>query len=57
MAAATVAGLYPTVLDAQNAMGNGFEKEYKPDAHNAAIYSDLYKKYSQAGGFVQQYTK
>jgi L-ribulokinase len=57
MAAATVAGLYPSVLDAQKAMGNGYEKEYKPDERNAAIYADLYKKYSQAGGFVQQYTK
>ena len=30
MAAATVAGLYPTVLDAQKAMGSGYEMEYKP---------------------------
>lgn len=57
MAAATVAGIYPTVSDAQKAMGNGFEKEYKPRPENAKIYSELYKKYGQAGEFVEKYSK
>jgi L-ribulokinase len=57
MAAAVVAGLYPTVLDAQQALGNGYEMEYKPDKANAAVYSDLYKKYGMAGDFVEKYSK
>lgn len=57
MAAATVAGLYPTVLDAQKSMGNGFEMEYKPVAAHAEAYAQLYKAYGEAGGFVEVFTK
>jgi L-ribulokinase len=57
MAAATVAGIYPTVLHAQKAMGNGFETEYKPNSDQALIYEQLYKKYSEAGAFVEQFSK
>jgi L-ribulokinase len=57
MAAATMAGLYPTVLDAQQAMGNGYEKEYKPNKQNVAVYEQLYRKYSQAGEFIEDYSK
>lgn len=57
MAAAAAAGLYPTVLDAQQAMGNGFEMEYKPNAGNVSVYAELYKKYGMAGDFVEKYSK
>lgn len=57
MAAATVAGIYPTVLEAQKHMGSGYETEYKPNAANAAIYRKLYLKYKEAGAFVEQTTK
>ena len=56
MAAATVAGLYPTVLDAQKAMGNGFEMEYKPNNENARKYQLLYEKYSRYGVFIESET-
>jgi L-ribulokinase len=57
MAAATVAGLYPAVLDAQKAMGNGYEMEYKPVKVNALVYDELYARYNEAGAFVEQYSK
>ena len=57
MAAATVAGLYPTVLDAQKAMGNGYEMEYTPNKTNARAYAMLYARYGEAGEFVEQYSK
>jgi L-ribulokinase len=57
MAAATVAGLYHTVPDAQKAMGNGFEMEYKPVKSQAEIYAKLYALYNEAGQFVEQYSK
>jgi L-ribulokinase len=57
MAAATVAGLYPTILDAQRAMGNGYEMEYKPVKVNADAYAKLYSRYSEAGEFVEKYSK
>ena len=53
MAAAVVGGLYPTVLDAQKAMGNGFETEYHPNAENAAKYQELYEQYSQYGQVIE----
>jgi L-ribulokinase len=57
MAAATVAGIYPTVLEAQKNMGSGYETEYKPIAANAAVYEKIYVKYKDAGAFVEQATK
>lgn len=57
MAAATVAGLYPTVLDAQKAMGGGYETEYKPNKANAEKYKALYEKYSRLGNFVESETR
>jgi L-ribulokinase len=57
MAAATVAGIYPNVLEAQKAMGSGYETEYKPDKANAEIYAGLYKRYSEAGSFVEHFSR
>ena len=54
MAAATAAGVYETIEDAQKAMGNGFEAEYRPDPENAARYRDLYDRYSKLGTFIDE---
>ncbi|MBN2001222.1 ribulokinase [candidate division KSB1 bacterium] len=51
--AATAAGLYPSVNDAQAAMGNGFETEYIPDKVKAAAYEKIYKKYQKLGHFIE----
>jgi len=56
MAAAVVGGLYPTITDAQQAMGNGFETEYKPNASNALKYKRLYDHYSRLGELVEKET-
>ena len=53
MAAAVVGGLYPTVLDAQKAMGNGFETEYHPIPENAEKYKLLYQQYSKYGQVIE----
>ncbi len=53
MCAATVAGVYGSIEDAKNHMGNGFEKEYKPRPENAKKYKALYDRYSALGGFVE----
>lgn len=57
MAAAVVAGIYATVEEAQDAMGNGFETEYKPDTENAGKYKTLYEKYSKLGEFIEHSLK
>ena len=41
MCAAAAAGIYLSIHKAQKAMGNGFEKEYKPDKKNAAKYQNV----------------
>ncbi len=58
MCAATAAGIYPNIGDAQKAMGNGFEKEYHPDEENAKKYESLYWRYSKLGEFIEnEFTK
>jgi len=57
MAAAVVGGVYPTVLDAQKAMSNGFDAEYLPNAENATSYKCLYDQYSTLGNFIESQVK
>lgn len=52
MFAATAAGLYPTVEEAMKAMGQGFDKEYKPIRKNVALYKKRFKRYKKLGAFA-----
>jgi L-ribulokinase len=54
MAASVVAGVHKDIQSAQNAMGGGFEKEYRPDAGRAAKYDSLYRKYKELGNFIEK---
>ena len=56
MFAATAAGIYAKVEDAQEAMGAGFDKEYKPVPARAAVYEKLYQGYKRLGEFVEKET-
>lgn len=51
--AATVAGVYGSVTEAQKHMGQGFEKEYLPNHENAAKYDEIYQQYLALGEFVE----
>lgn len=53
MFAATAAGLFDTVEDAKQAMGNGFDSTYHPKAEKAEIYNGLYKRYQNLGAFIE----
>jgi len=53
MFAATAAGLYDDVGKAQQEMGSGFEKTYKPNADNAKQYAVLYERYKKLGGELE----
>ncbi len=53
MFAATAAGLYPDVMSACKAMGNGFEKEYHPIESNVALYKPLYDRYRRLGEYAE----
>ncbi|MCC8132919.1 MAG: ribulokinase [Tannerellaceae bacterium] len=54
MFAAVAAGVYPTVKESQNALGQGFVFEYVPNPERQAIYSKLYKKYMVLGEFTEK---
>jgi L-ribulokinase len=53
MAAAVVAGVYKDIPAAQEAMGNGFEKEYHPDPVRANKYEALFRKYKELGSIIE----
>ncbi|MDR0540840.1 MAG: ribulokinase [Dysgonamonadaceae bacterium] len=53
MFAATAAGIYAKVEDAQRAMGQGFMKTCQPNFDNHKIYLKLYEKYRQLGSFTE----
>jgi L-ribulokinase len=55
MCAAVVGGIYKTVPDAQKKLGNGFEKEYKPNQKNHNYYKREYNKYSKLAEFIEKY--
>jgi L-ribulokinase len=53
MFAAVVAGLYPDIPAAQNAMGAELERVYRPDPKRAGVYEGLYARYRSLGAFEQ----
>lgn len=53
MFAATVAGVYPKVENAMEAMGHGFSDEYFPNPDNIAVYQARYEKYKAMGTFLE----
>lgn len=54
MFAATAAGIYSKVEDAQAAMNSGFAKEYFPNEANAKAYQEIYDKYIKLGAFTEK---
>jgi L-ribulokinase len=57
MFAATVAGLYEKVEDTMQAMGQGFDAEYRPDQKNVPYYKKRYEQYKKLGSFIEAQTK
>ena len=56
MYSAVAAGIYSSVEDAKNAMGGGFDAEYRPDPGRAEAYRALYDRYNALGAFVESQT-
>lgn len=54
MFAAVAAGIYPTIKDAQQAMGSGFAYEYEPDEAAHRIYLSMYEQYKAIGRFTEE---
>jgi len=53
MYAAVLAGIYPTITEAQLAMGQGVEKTYHPNPENTEIYKNLFIQYQKFGKFIE----
>ncbi len=53
MCAATAAGVFEKMQDAQKAMGAGFDKEYLPNKEKHEIYLKLYLRYQEFGKFIE----
>src|SRR5690606_29650955 len=49
MIAATAAGIYETVEQAQEALTSGFDATYIPNPERVAVYNKLYQKYLALG--------
>lgn len=56
MFAATAAGVYKNIENAQKAMTSGFTKEYLPNEENAKQYGEIYEKYVRIGKFTEELT-
>jgi L-ribulokinase len=56
MFAATAAGIYSNVNEAMTAMGQGFDKEFKPDSKTVGIYAIRYNKYKALGKMVENHS-
>ena len=57
MFAATVAGVYRNVEEAQQSMSSGVDATYRPDPDRATRYDRLYKRYVALGSFVESELK
>jgi L-ribulokinase len=55
MFAATVAGIYPTVQHAMEAMGQGFEITFSPNSAKYSIYEKRFAKYKALGNFTESF--
>ncbi|HOA36808.1 MAG TPA: ribulokinase [Flavihumibacter sp.] len=55
MFAATAAGIYHTVQEAMEAMGQGFDMEYQPDTGLANYYNQRYARYQAQGAFTDSH--
>jgi L-ribulokinase len=54
MAASVVCGIHADFHDAQQAMGNGFEKEYLPRPEYVEKYARLYRHYCELGETLEK---
>jgi L-ribulokinase len=57
MFAAVAAGVYPNVEAAMQAMGTGFEHEYKPNKKKKKMYREHYLQYQALGRYIEKYNK
>lgn len=55
--AATAAGIYPSLLEAQAAMASGYDAEFQPQTDLVEAYKKLYHKYERLSVFIENQRK
>ena len=53
MNAATAAGVFENINEAQKSMGSGFDATYFPENEKVEVYKKLYAKYLEFGKFIE----
>src|SRR5690606_6290490 len=53
MCAAVAAGIYSSLEQAQDEMGQGFLAEYEPEVVKQQKYKDLYNRYKKLGEYLE----
>ncbi|WP_256009875.1 ribulokinase [Desertivirga xinjiangensis] len=53
MFASVVAGIYPDIETAIQAISSGFDQTYYPDKEKVVVYQQLYNKYEKLGAFAE----
>lgn len=56
MFAAVVAGVYPTVEEAMQGMGSGFDAVYFPEKESVSYYANRFPHYKSLGNYIEQNT-
>jgi L-ribulokinase len=54
MFASVVAGIYNNIEEAQQHMGSGYAKEYKPNPINVKVYNTIFERYCSFGSYIEQ---
>ena len=54
IAAATAAGCYKSIPEAQEKMASGSSTSYQPSAEAAKVYDELYKRYQELAAKTEQ---
>ena len=53
MFAATAAGVYPSIGEAMEAMGQGFDLQYEPDKRRTEVYAKRYGRYRSLAAYLE----
>lgn len=54
--AATAAGVYPSMEEAQKSMNSGFDATFHPQKDKTQVYDKLYRRYLEFGDFIEKTT-
>ena len=57
MFASVIAGIHPNIEKAMKAMGQGFDKVYRPNKENTLLFEKRYQKYKATGSFLEMSMK